>query len=86
MSQKYEEYCSSMKDRIGNLYHNPNEEISMIPKKDEELDREIRDRAIIGLVKKATLEGKELSYGDIRLIIDDDPTEKEYENGRLKTK
>ena len=37
----------------------------------------------IELVKKAISEGKELTYGDIRLLIDDDPSEKEYENEHL---
>ena len=40
---------------------------------------EIRDRAIIELVKMSISKGMELTYGDICLMIDSDPSEKEYE-------
>ena len=78
MSKKYDEYAS----RANDIYLVP-KEVSMMPDIDKDLDREIRDRAIIELVKTAIKEGKELTYGDIRLLIDDDPSEKEYENEQI---
>ena len=52
---------------------------------DEIIDQAQRHgtQSMIELVKKAISEGKELTYGDIRLLIDDDPSEKEYENEHL---
>lgn len=82
MSKKYDEYKNESSNAINNVF--PQQQITpMIPNIDKDLEREIRDRAIIELVKKAISEGKELTYGDIRLLIDDDPSEKEYENEHL---
>ena len=82
MSKKYDEYKNESLNAINNVF--PQQQIvPMIPNIDKDLEREIRDRAIIELVKKAISEGKELTYGDIRLLIDDDPSEKEYENEHL---
>ena len=82
MSKKYDEYMNESLNAINNVF--PQQQFTqMIPNIDKDLEREIRDRAIIELVKKAISEGKELTYGDIRLIIDDDPSEKEYENEHL---
>jgi len=52
----------------------------MVPDVDPQIEREIRDRAIIELVKMSISKGMELTYGDICLMIDNDPSEKEYEN------
>ena len=82
MSKKYDEYMNESLNAINNVF--PHQQFpQMIPNIDKDLEREIRDRAIIELVKKAISEGKELTYGDIRLLIDDDPSEKEYENEHL---
>ena len=82
MSKKYDEYKKESLNAINSV--SPQQQITpMIPNIDKDLDREIRDRAIIGLVMKAISEGKELTYGDIRLLIDGDPSEKEYENEQL---
>jgi hypothetical protein len=82
MSKKYDEYINESLNSINNDFP-PQQIIPMIPNIDKDLEREIRDRLIIELVKKAISEGKELTYGDIRLLIDDDPSEKEYENEQL---
>ena len=82
MSKKYDEYKNEKLNAINNVF--PQQQFTqMIPNIDKDLEREIRDRAIIELVKKAISEGKELTYGDIRLLIDDDLSEKEYENEHL---
>ena len=82
MSKKYDEYMNESLNAINNVF--PQQQFTqMIPNIDKDLEREIRDRAIIELVKKAISEGKELTYGDILLLIDDDPSEKEYENEHL---
>ena len=82
MSKKYDEYMNESLNAINNVF--PQQQFTqMIPNIDKDLEREIRDRAIIELVKKTISEGKELTYGDIRLLIDDDPSEKEYENEHL---
>ena len=82
MSKKYDEYMNESLNAINNVF--PQQQFTqMIPNIDKDLEREIRDRAIIELVKKAISEGKELTYGDIRLLIDDDLSEKEYENEHL---
>ena len=82
MSKKYDEYKNKSLNIINNVF--PQQQITpMIPNTDKDLEREIRDRAIIELVKKAISEGKELTYGDIRLLIDCDPSEKEYESENL---
>ena len=85
MSQKYEDYANRMKEKMSKAYPFSNEVVPMFSERDNELYREIRDRAIISLVTKAVKTGKELSYGDIRLLIDDDPTEKQYEESKTKT-
>ena len=82
MSKKYDEYKNEKLNAINNVF-TQQQFTQMIPNIDKDLEREIRDRAIIELVKKAISEGKELTYGDIRLLIDDDPSEKEYENEHL---
>ncbi len=79
MSKKYDEFRSNDLKKANSIYMTDGL-ISMFRDIDKDLDREIRDRAIIALVKKSIQEGKELTYGDIRLLIDDDPSEKEYEN------
>lgn len=82
MSKKYDEYKNESLNAINNVF--PQQQFApMIPNIDKDLEREIRDRAIIDLVKIAISEGKQLTYGDIRLLIDDDPSEKEYENEQI---
>ena len=86
MSKKYDEYMEHIGTRMGNVYPYPNLEIPMVPVIDAELDREIRDRAIIEFVKVATQSGVDVTYGDIRAMIDCDPSEKEYENSKADVK
>ena len=74
MSKRYDEYVNKMNNNFST------EVIPMIPNIDSKLEREIRDRAIIELVKMSISKGMELTYGDICLMIDNDPSEKEYEN------
>lgn len=74
MSKRYDEYVNKMNNNFST------EVIPMIPNIDSKLEREIRDRAIIALVKTSISKGMELTYGDICLMIDNDPSEKEYEN------
>jgi len=78
MSKKYDEYINKVSNRINNNF--PSEGIPMVPDVDPQIEREIRDKAIIGLVKMSISKGMELTYGDICLMIDNDPSEKEYEN------
>lgn len=79
MSKKYDEYINKFSNRMHNNYQ-PAEVIPMFPDVDSKLERELRDRAIIELVKMSISKGMELTYGDICLMIDSDPSEKEYEN------
>lgn len=74
MSKRYDEYVNKMNNNFSTKV------IPMIPNIDSKLEREIRDRAIIELVKMSISKGMELTYGDICLMIDNDPSEKEYEN------
>ena len=78
MSKKYDEYINKDLNKMNNNY--PTEIMPMIQEIDSKLEREIRDRAIIELVKMSISKGMELTYGDICLMIDNDPSEKEYEN------
>ena len=77
MSRKYDEYKEKTKADWNNFFNK--EYVPMIPERDPELERELRDRAIISAVTIALKNGKELSYGEIRLLVDDDPSEIEYE-------
>ena len=54
--------------------------------RDEDLDREIRDRTIIALVTKAIENGQSISYGDIRILVDNNYSEKEYELSKKQEK
>ena len=78
MSKRYDEYINKVTNKMNNNFLT--EVIPMVPDVDQKLEREIRDRAIIELVKMSISKGIELTYGDICLMIDDDPSEKEYEN------
>ena len=78
MSKRYDEYINKVTNKMNNNFLT--EVIPMVPDVDQKLEREIRDRAIIELVKMSISKGMELTYGDICLMIDDDPSEKEYEN------
>lgn len=79
MSKRYDEYVKSTSNKINS--HSLTEVIPMFPENvDPKLEREIRDRAIIALVKMSISKGIELTYGDICLMIDNDASEKEYEN------
>ena len=73
-----DEYINKVTNKMNNNFLT--EVIPMVPDVDQKLEREIRDRAIIELVKMSISKGMELTYGDICLMIDDDPSEKEYEN------
>ena len=81
MSKKYDEYLKECDDYTNNVYPK-NRIIPMIPAMDEELQREIRDRAIIDLVFAAAKSGYALTYGDVRRIVDHDISEKEYEESK----
>ena len=78
MSKRYDEYINKVTNKMNNNFLT--EVIPMVPDVDQKLEREIRDRAIIELVKMSISKGMKLTYGDICLMIDDDPSEKEYEN------
>lgn len=78
MSKRYDEYINKVTNKMNNNFLA--EVIPMVPDVDQKLEREIRDRSIIELVKMSISKGMELTYGDICLMIDDDPSEKEYEN------
>lgn len=78
ISKRYDEYINKVTNKMNNNFLT--EVIPMVPDVDQKLEREIRDRAIIELVKMSISKGMELTYGDICLMIDDDPSEKEYEN------
>jgi len=73
-----DEYINKVTNKMNNNFLT--EVIPMVPDVDQKLEREIRDRAIIKLVKMSISKGIELTYGDICLMIDNDPSEKEYEN------
>ena len=73
-----DEYINKVRNKMNNNFLT--EVIPMVPDVDQKLEREIRDRAIIELVKMSISKGIELTYGDICLMIDNDPSEKEYEN------
>ena len=74
MSKRYDEYVNIVSNKMNNNIST--EVIPMIPNIDSKLEREIRDRAIIELVKMSISKGMELTYGDICLMIDNDPSEK----------
>ena len=69
MSKRYDEYINKVLARHSIKEPDGNTDIC-----------EIIGRAIIELVKMSISKGMELTYGDICLMIDDDPSEKEYEN------
>ena len=81
MSKKYDEFVKNNIIESNNILEF-DKVIPMIPERDPELERELRDRAIISVVTMALKKGKELSYGEIRLFVDDDLSELEYE-GRI---
>ena len=78
MSKKYDEYMSQFvnkPDMVAAQQHlDP-----QFAKLDPELAKEIRDRAIIELVKTADKVGMDLTYGDVLKVVDKDATEKNYE-------
>ena len=82
MSKKYDDYVNELKKETVKAYSFADKTYPMFPEKDKELDREIRDRAIISLVTASVKNGEELSYGDILLLIDNDSSEKEYEESK----
>ena len=84
MSKKYDEHILKTIEDMNRIFPTKGKVLPMCPDEIEEVDsdlrREIRDRAIIALIQKANMAGMELTYGDIRLLIDGDSSEKEYEN------
>ena len=84
MSKKYDEYINKMKERAISSYPRA-EVIAKFPERDPELEREIRDKEIIAYVEYAVKNEIDFTYGDIRSIIDNDETEKEYENETKKS-
>jgi hypothetical protein len=83
MSKKYDKYLELVKEDSTSIFPGYLKEVTpMIPVKDPELDREIRDRMIINIVTTAVKSGKELSYGDIRILVDNNYSEKEYEDSK----
>ena len=54
--------------------------------RDEDLDGKIRNRTIIAFVTKAIENGQSISNGDIRILVDNDHSEKEYELSKEQEK
>lgn len=78
MSKKYDEYMSQFVNQPNTVSIQDHLD-PMFSKLDPALAKEIRDRAMIDLVRTADKVGMDLSYGDIIKIIDHNPSEKEYE-------
>lgn len=78
MSKVYDEYMECAKENF-NKSLPASYALSMLPKNDEKLNREIRDKAIMNLIVYALENNITLTYGDIVYLIDGDKNELEYE-------
>ncbi len=86
MSKKYDEYVNQHKDQAKVIV--PIERVhEMLPDlpEDKDLERELRDRAIIAYVTYMVKSGKPFTYADVREVVDNDTSEREYEEGQGKT-
>lgn len=85
MSKKYDEFMEYGQKVCTNLYYT-NDNTSMVPTLDKDLEREIRDRAIISLVEAFVRRNIDFTYGDIVNLLDDSDKELEYEKSKKLTK
>lgn len=85
MSKKYDEFMEYVQKVCTNLYYT-NDNTSMVPTLDKDLEREIRDRAIISLVEAFVRRNIDFTYGDIVNLLDDSDKELEYEKSKKLTK
>lgn len=85
MSKKYDEFMEYGQKVCKNLYYT-NDNTSMVPTLDKDLEREIRDRAIISLVEAFVRRNIDFTYGDIVNLLDDSDKELEYEKSKKLTK
>ncbi len=88
MSKKYDEFKEmAMSDMSSNsIFPSYMNHVTPMINHDKDLDREIRDRAIIAAVTMALEAGQSISYGDIRILVDNDYSEKEYESSKEQEK
>ena len=84
MSKKYDEFKKmAMSDMSSNsIFPSYMNQVTPMINHDKDLVREIRDRAIIAAVTMALEAGQSISYGDIRILVDNDYSEKEYESSK----
>lgn len=85
MSKKYDEFMEYRQKVCTNLYYT-SDNTSMVPTLDKDLEREIRDRAIISLVEAFVRRNIDFTYGDIVNLLDDSDKELEYEKSKKLTK
>ena len=85
MSKKYDKFMEYGQKVCTNLYYT-NDNTSMVPTLDKDLEREIRDRAIISLVEAFVRRNIDFTYGDIVNLLDDSDKELEYEKSKKLTK
>ena len=81
MSKKYDEFMEYGQKVGTNLYYT-SDNASMVPTLDKDLEREIRDRAIISLVEAFVRRNIDFTYGDIVNLLDDSNKELEYEKSK----
>ena len=88
MSKKYDEFKKkAMSDMSSNsIFPSYMNQVTPMINHDKDLVREIRDRAIIAAVTMALEAGQSISYGDIRILVDNDYSEKEYESSKEQEK
>ena len=88
MSKKYDEFKKmAMSDMPSNsIFPSYMNQVTPMINHDKDLVREIRDRAIIAAVTMALEAGQSISYGDIRILVDNDYSEKEYESSKKQEK
>ena len=86
--KKYDEFKKmAMSDMSSNsIFPSYMNQVTPMINHDKDLDREIRDRAIIAAVTMALEAGQSISYGDIRILVDNDYSEKEYESSKEQEK
>lgn len=80
MSKKYDEFMEYGQKVCTNLYYTSDN--TMVPTLDKDLEREIRDRAIISLVEAFVRRNIDFTYGDIVNLLDDSDKELEYEKSK----
>lgn len=80
MSKKYDEFMEYGQKVCTTLYYTSDN--TMVPTLDKDLEREIRDRAIISLVEAFVRRNIDFTYGDIVNLLDDSDKELEYEKSK----